>query len=165
MPTPVFGVARALEELRFSHMMLLRLVDATPAEHAAFQAFPADNHLLWLLGHLALEYRWFAAAIDGRPDAITARQHDLFDMGTRALPDASLYPTLGDLRSDLDAAWSRLERAGGALTDEDAGKAPASGVTDLKDRLDALTKCAWHTGWHTGQLAGLRRALGLKGAW
>ncbi len=30
------------------------------------------------------------------------------------------------------------------------------------DPVDALYKLAWHEGWHMGQVATLRRALGLK---
>ncbi|MCC7110384.1 MAG: DinB family protein [Deltaproteobacteria bacterium] len=145
--------------------MLVKLVaDFTP-EQAARQPTATDNHLLWQLGHLALDYRWFASALDGLADGITARQQELFGMGSRPREDAGEYPALDELRRDLEAAWERLLVAARGLRDEDAGKAPANGTKELRDRLDAVTKCAWHNGWHSGQISGLRKAMGLRGIW
>lgn len=166
MDTPLLATARAVRTLEFSHGMLVKLVDAFPEERAAFQPSPTDNHLLWQLGHVALDYRWFAGALDGQPEGTTAEQRELFGTGSKPVPDAGRYPPLAVLRRDLREAWARLRAAAEGLREEDAGRAPLIDVEGmLEDRLDAVEKCAWHTGWHAGQLSGVRRALGLGPVW
>jgi len=155
---------RSLEAAKFAHDMLFKLATEFPEDKAAFQTSPTDNHLLWHLGHLAMDYHWFAAAIDGKPAGVSDEDNKLFGMGSKPLPDANAYPPLAELRRRFDVGWKRFAAAAEALREEDAPK-PVFGESSgfLKDRLDTVDKVAWHDGWHAGQISGLRKALGLKG--
>ncbi|MFG0284355.1 MAG: DinB family protein [Phycisphaerales bacterium JB039] len=162
MAPSLSALARAHRTLVFAHEAIVRLVDDFPPEQAAFQACPTDNHLLWQLGHVALDYRWFAAAIDGAPTGTTEQEAALFGPGSRPAPDAGAYPPLAQLRARLDESWQRLGAAAEGLRDQDAAQPPRADTGGLlTDRLDAVEKAAWHSGWHAGQISGLRRALGL----
>jgi len=148
----------------FAHEVLIKAISDFPADKATFQTSPTDNHLLWHLGHLAMDYKWFASAIDGKPSDVTEAEKKLFGMGSKPLPDASVYPSMAELRKRFDEGWARVASAAAALSDEDASKPPlVESGGFLKDRLDTVDKTAWHDGWHAGQLSGLRKALGLKG--
>jgi hypothetical protein len=158
----VSASARAHRTLCFAHEAITKLVDNFPAEQAAFQPCPTDNHLLWQLGHVAYDYRWFAAAIDGEPTGTTEEEERLFGPASRPMADAGAYPGLGQLRTRLDESWRRMRAGAERLRAEDALLVPLADTGGLlEDRLDAVEKAGWHTGWHAGQIAGLRRALGL----
>lgn len=148
----------------FAHEVLVKAISDFPPDKVTFQTSPTDNHLLWHLGHLAMDYHWFASALDGKPSGVTEDVKKLFGMGSKPLPDAKVYPPLAELRKRFDEAWKRMAAAAESLRDEDAAKPPlVESGGFLKDRLDTVDKTAWHDGWHAGQLSGLRKALGLKG--
>jgi hypothetical protein len=163
MSNTLSATKRSVQAAAYAHAVLEKLVDI-PAEKAAFQTSPTDNHLLWHLGHLALDYHWFAAALDGKPTGTTETDTKLFGMGSKPVPDAKAYPPLAELRARFDAGWKRFVAAAESVREEDALKpALVESGGFLKDRLDTIEKVAWHDGWHAGQVSGLRKALGLKG--
>ncbi len=165
MSTTLSASKRSIEAATFSHDMFVKLINDFPADKSVFQTSATDNHLLWHIGHLATTYAWFASALDGEPVGATDHENALFGMGSKPLPDAKAYPSLIDVRTRFDATWNRFASAAAALTDADAGMPPkVESGGFLKDRLDAVDKAAWHDGWHAGQVSGLRKALGLKGA-
>jgi hypothetical protein len=164
MSTTLSATKRSFQMAKYAHDMIVKMISDFPAEKAAFQTSPTDNHLLWHLGHLAIDYHWFASALDGKPAGTTDEEKKLFGMGSKPVPDAKAYPPLSELRKRFDAGWERMAAAAESLRDEDGAKPTMieSGGF-LKDRLDVVDKSAWHDGWHAGQLSGLRKALGLKG--
>lgn len=157
---------RSFQAAQFAHGTLVELLKDFPESKAAHQPCPSDNHLLWHLGHLAVTYEWFAAALDGKPKGGNEAVDKLFASGSKPVADAKAYPPVKDVRARFDAAWTRLMNAAESLRDEDAAKpALVEGGGFLKDRLDTVDKAAWHDGWHAGQISGLRKALGLKPMW
>lgn len=154
----------AFQIAKYAHDLLEKAVSDFPADKLTFQTSPTDNHILWHLGHLAMDYKWFASAIDGKPGDIAEAESKLFGMGSKPVADPKAYPPIAELRKRFDAAWQRFAAAAESLREEDALKPPQIETGGfLKDRLDTVNKTAWHDGWHTGQISGLRKALGLKG--
>jgi hypothetical protein len=164
MSSTLSPTKHAFRFAKFAHELFLKAIEDFPADKAAFQPSPTDNHVLWQVGHIALDYHWFASALDGKPAGTSEADNKLFGMGSKPLRDAKAYPPLPELKKRLGAAWERMSAAAESLRDEDAKK-PALIDTGglLDDRLDAVVKVAWHDGWHTGQIAGIRKALGMKG--
>jgi hypothetical protein len=164
MSTTLSPAKRSFQMAKYAHEILVRAISDFPADKVAFQTSPTDNHLLWHLGHLAMDYNWFASAIDGKPAGTTDAEKKLFGMGSKPLPDAKAYPPIAELRQRFEAGWLRVAAAAESLRDEDAANPPLieSGGF-LKDCLDTVDKTGWHDGWHAGQICGLRKALGLKG--
>ncbi|MBL9140470.1 MAG: DinB family protein [Phycisphaerae bacterium] len=152
-----------VEFLKFAHGMV---VSATtwPDDKVTAQAAGQPNHCLWTLGHLATTYDWGAGLLDGKPSALPESYNKLFGMGSVPSPDPKAYPSLAEVRSHFDRTFERLAAAATALT-------AAQGAESLKEatqgfastKLDMVHKLAWHDGWHLGQLATLRKFLGLPG--
>jgi uncharacterized damage-inducible protein DinB len=73
-----------------------------------------------------------------------------------------MYPAHAEVRRIHDEQYNRLLRAAQAMSDADGLSTTATDSGGfVKNRLDVLHKCAWHEGWHQGQISSLRRALGL----
>jgi hypothetical protein len=153
----------ALDTMNFAHGMLNKMLDGIPADKAAYQIHATSNHVLWTLGHLAATYAWFVSAVDpGKTPKLPESYLTLFGGGTKPNPVASTYPALAEVRAAYDGAYSALAGVIGAINEKDLWSACATETGGfLSSKIDTAYKCAWHDGWHIGQIADLRRALGL----
>lgn len=155
-------VNQLLESFRFTAKFADAQLEGLPDEHALAQLPGADNHKAWTLGHQAISRAWFASSIGGdmpkMPDSYTA----LFGTASKPTSDPGLYPPLDELRANYRVAFDAVVKAIESLTDADLHK-PAHGDSGgfITSRLDAVVKAVWHEGWHGGQIATLRRGLGL----
>jgi len=133
------------------------------------------NHAAWCMGHLALTMNRFAERFDGKPlpdsDYLTgdgtAGNAERFDtesvcIGSRPVDNPAIYPTLARSQKVFEDAVDRigaaLESMSQAQLDEEQpwGKGTFK-VSDLAARI------IFHNGTHAGQLADLRRAMGMPG--
>lgn len=157
------SVKHAVELMKFAHGMLDTMLATVPADKALHQVHPTSNHVVWTLGHLACTYAWFSTTINGK-SAVTLPEsyNGLFGMGTKPVADAGAYPSVAELRRHYDGAFAAYLKQVEGLSDAEAWGACASDTGGFAgSKLDAAYKCAWHDGWHLGQIADLRRALGL----
>lgn len=151
----------ALSMLRFARKTFHEMLKGWPEDKFTFQTTPADNHPVWCMGHLALTEQWIAGLVGAKVDVPKA-YNEFFGMGTKPVNDARKYPPAAEVRRVFDdsrqaiIAW--LEKAPDA-----ALAVPLSEKTGgfTTDPIDAMFKIAWHEGWHMGQIATLRKALGL----
>ncbi|HYE61585.1 MAG TPA: DinB family protein [Phycisphaerales bacterium] len=141
------------------------------ANHTA-QAPGLPNHVAWQLGHLALVMQTIAKHFDGEPLAEAdfvqgAAVNTPEKFGTETVCFASPAPVAGQV-------WPRFERCVQAY--DAAVERLARCVRESEDaRLDvmipwgptqiplymAAQRMVFHNGMHTGQLADLRRGLGM----
>jgi hypothetical protein len=152
---------RAVAFLRFAHKMLSDFTMGFADEQLTAQAPGAANHVLWTLGHIAHTNDWIATKLDGQPMYVPDTYGKLFDNKSTPVPDPNAYPDISELRGQFDATFDRLVAAANALDDTQAAAPVESGGGFILDKLDGLYKAAWHESWHLGQIADLRRALGL----
>ena len=137
-------------------------IDGVPESASTFQTSPADNHVLWNIGHLATSYAWFTSLIDGRAVEVPAGYMQLFGYQSKPNPDRSVYPPLDEVRRAYSAAFKQLAGAVASQSEAELAMPTASDSGGFaKDRLDAIYKAAWHDGWHGGQISTIRRALAL----
>lgn len=155
---------RALALLGFARAQAEKFVNSLQGEHSCAQPFAGANHALWSLGHLTCTHDWLAGLLDGKPSQLPADYNALFNMGSQPQNDASKYPSWESVQRAYQAAFARLYAAVGAMNDAQLDQ-PCSGETYgfATDKLDALHKGAWHMGWHSGQVADVRRAMGMPG--
>lgn len=154
--------ARAIANLTWVHATTVKMTQDWPAAKETFQTAPTDNHLLWTLGHLAATYDWFRGLLVAGPSELPESYQKLFGYKSVPLADRAAYSSTAELRAAFDKTFASLVAAASALSADDAAKAPLSETGGFcADRLDAIDKAAWHDGWHAGQLAPLRKALGL----
>lgn len=150
----------------FAHKCLMDVLDGYPAEKALFQTSPADNHMLWTLGHLAVTNGWVLSLIDAMPvDALPEPYWKQFGYQSEVSASADDYPPLDEVRD----AYDRMHGLLNAAITESSEEAYMASVEEkshgfAKDFGDAVLRMAWHEGWHAGQLSSLRRAIGLEPA-
>lgn len=130
------------------------------------------NHFLWTLGHVSISMYRLAAKIDGRDlpqsNFIDGPVGDSLRFGTESVsfgsrpkPDASIYPPL---ERGLEIFANAAERAATAFEnaiDADLEKEVVWGKW-MVPAWSLATRIAFHNGTHCGQIADLRRALGMK---
>jgi hypothetical protein len=154
--------AKVAGNLHFADKLLRDVAKGWPADQAAWQATPHDNHLLWTFGHLASANNWFASMIDGQPVGGRKDWEQHFTFQSKPVNDASKYPALHDVQAEYDRSLQRLSRAISSLNPAELANPPASDAMGMgQDKADIAMRAAWHIGWHTGQLSTVRRAMGL----
>jgi len=146
--------------LEFTRKMSNDILGGIPDDKLTHQPSPTDNHVLWVLGHLAATDAWIAGVLSipgvNVPESVTKA----FSGGAK--PSATGNPPSADVRKAFNDSRGAVIRWLGA--------APDSALTvDLKEKtggfasdpIDAMLKMSWHEGWHMGQVANVRKALGL----
>jgi len=134
------------------------------------------NHLAWQLGHLAFTIHRVAAMLDAQPlptkDFITAdgfggsREKGYFDteaivFGSRPEERHDRFPKLERCTEIFSSACDRLSAAAAAVPDARLDEVVPWGQAQFP--LWALiARMVFHNGFHTGQIADMRRALSFK---
>lgn len=153
---------RALALFDFATGVTAKYASPFTQANATAQPTPTSNHALWNLGHLAISNLWMASLIDGKPTGISDDQERLFGMQSAPTPDASAYPPFEDVKALYIRSGERMRAALRALGPADLlASCEGEPQTFCTDKLDAVFKAAWHEAWHLGQIAELRKALGL----
>lgn len=131
------------------------------------QAPGLPNHAAWTLGHLALSFNAVANDLDGRgaPGAGFSREEPGFDPAGVAFDsvpdgDATRYPDFARCLEIFDAACDRLGAAVRGASDAELQRIVKFGPFDVT-KMWTITFMIFHAGFHTGQLADLRRGLGM----
>lgn len=154
---------RCLDLLRFARDTMNKFIGGVPESQATAQPGGLPNHVLWTYGHLASTAAWAASLIKGSAIDIPENYEKLFGMESKPIDDASQYPPLAEVKGHFDRTMADLMQAAKGLNDAQLA-APVEASGFAKDKADLLVKVAWHEGWHLGQIADLRRALGLPRA-
>lgn len=151
--------------LRFARKVSNDVLKDFPESKYAHQRTPADNHPFWAMGHMVLTDAWMAGVM-GIPGVAAPEGWDkLFGQGSKPVSDPKRYPAPAEMRQHFEnsraAILNWLESA-----PESALATPLKEKTGgfAEDPLDAMAKIAWHEGWHFGQVATLRKDLGLPPA-
>lgn len=152
----------AVSLLAFTRSVSNMLLADFPAEKATYQPSPTDNHVIWTIGHIAATDRWVANVLNIPGVDVPETYNSLFGGGSVPVGDAKAYPPLAEMRRVYEASRSAV------LNWYQSAPAEALKV-DLSDKsrgftsdpIDCLFKLAWHEGWHFGQVASVRKALGL----
>lgn len=151
--TDVLAFARSLSDSLFKDF---------PEGNWTHQPSPTDNHALWVLGHLAITDAWYCGVVGASGATMPDGYDAMFGMGSKPVSDSSKYPKPAEVRKLFEtnraalAAW--LQSASAAALDQPL-KEKTGGF--MADAVDGAFKLAWHEGWHAGQLASVRKALGL----
>ena len=121
---------------------------------------PQSNPMLWIFGHMA-DTRARLLTILG--DDFKPEWGDVFGRGA-ALQDTSGYPTrekINDVSREVNA---RLFAKLGAMTAADVSRPATRAFTNAVQTVgDQVAFLAMHDTYHVGQLAYVRKALGLPG--
>lgn len=153
----------ALETMNFAHGLLNKMIDSVPADKGCFQPHPSSNHIVWTMGHLASTYAWLCTLLDKDSKvAVPDAYNGLFGQASRPVAEATKYPPPGEVRGVFDRTFKAFVAAVEGLAEKDLWAKPDVETNGFAtSKIDGAYKCAWHDGWHLGQVADIRRALGL----
>ncbi len=147
--------------LRFTRTISDMILKDWPQDKYTFQNTPNDNHVLWVLGHIACTDVWIGSQV-GADIKVPESFSKLFGGGAKPTPSAKDYPAFAEIRSTFDQNRAKLLAWFASATEPQLSvslKEKSGGFAN--DPIDAILKSAWHEGWHFGQLATLRQSLGL----
>lgn len=135
------------------------------------------NHVAWNLGHLALTMHRVAEKIDGKPvptkdfikgDGFSgSRDKGIFDTeavgyGSKPEDRHDRYPSLVRCTEIFNAACDRLAEAARNCPDAKLDEQHPWGTGMTLPLWALVARMCFHNGFHTGQIADLRRALAFK---
>lgn len=144
------------DRLRASRREVLRQVENFDARDFIHRPFPGANHAAWTLAHLV--------SMDARGAALLGVPADPFD-GWHAVSDAGCQDdglSSIQLLRDIQESHALLLRAVASLTLEDLLRPPPAAMGGVfPDLASVVVGHLWHDGYHAGQLASIRRSLGL----
>jgi hypothetical protein len=151
-----------LHVLKFVRETSNAFFSGIPDDKWTWQASPTDNHPLWVMGHLAGTDAWFAGVMSIPGITFPNEWQPLFGMGSKPAADRSIYPSVAQVRERYDTNRQLLiEWFEGASEQTLANSLSEKTQGFALDPVDFLLKGAWHEGWHMGQVATARKALGL----
>jgi hypothetical protein len=149
--------------LQFSHKMFDDRANLIPDHRACEQAGPAQNHRLWIYGHLALTDEWIANLFDGKPRSTPESWDALFGGKSKPVSDQSVYPPFAEVKTAFVRARARLMDAIRKLDDVRLHETiPQDTGGFVSTYADAAIKSGWHEAWHLGHITDLNRGLGLS---
>lgn len=152
----------AVSLLKFTRKISTDLLKGIPDDKYAMQRSPADNHPAWVLAHLAMTDGWIAGLLNVPGVKIPDGWDKLCGQGSKPTGDLKKYPAPAELRKVFDstraALLNFLESCPDSALQGDLKEKTGGFATDP---IDALFKISWHEGWHFGQVATLRKDLGL----
>ena len=151
----------ALSAWESMHGFVVGILDAIPEEHWFAQAGDGTNHTMWITGHLAFAYGVFIEGMGGK-SGLGDCCAGLFGMGTEPLTDPSAYPPVAEVRAEFDRTAELFKTTCKGLSGDDLA---AEFVEVFREscptRAHAPLIASFHDGLHGGQLATIRKSLGM----
>lgn len=150
----------AIALLEFTRKISNDILAGIPDDKLTHQPSPTDNHPLWVMGHLAGSDVWIANTLN--IPGVDVPESVIKAYGSGSKPSASGNPPAAVVRKAFDDSRAKVLAWFKAAPD-------SALAVDLKEKtggfatdpIDAMFKLSWHEGWHLGQVANVRKSLGL----
>lgn len=141
---------------------LRALLVGIPTNELTRQPAGLKNHPLWLIGHLIVSSSQ-SDLIKNKADFCPAGWEALFAQGTEALDDPNKYPALDILLKTLESSRKKFWEAFSKASEEELQTKPSD--PSLAEFFDNIGVCEvqhmlGHDGYHIGQIASWRGAMG-----
>jgi hypothetical protein len=156
-----------LEQLTFGHGSLHFLLRTLKDPKTDLTWLPATQasplHLGWVISHLTAYYRYVSMNLGDPGPTLPAWYRTLHPSMFDDLPHVQDTPAPNRisreaLLRDHRRAWTHLLAVARATSPAQLKKPPAGSMHQYAPtKLACLHRCAWHEGWHTAQLAAIRR--------
>lgn len=131
----------------------------------ATQSPAGGNHAIWTLGHITLLEAALPTVLSGGTNPL-AKWEPLFSAGTKPSLDAAAYPSFDELlaayREHRAILMKQLDDVGEAGMDRVPAQIPTGFEPLMATFGQTFQLMAMHQMLHAGELADVRRSLGLK---
>lgn len=153
-----------IHALQTARRMTTGLLEGLAERHGLHQPVAGGQHALWIVGHLALADDWGLVSLGS---ARRLASMDRFFAGSAPIAaDASAYPPVEEAMRCLESAHEGLITRLGEIDEADLDRMTSGPIAAFApDLATLLMSHVWHEGFHTGQLALIRRSLGLAVRW
>lgn len=158
--TDAFG-AHLVGQLELPYRMLSALA-ADFTDEEARRRVGDLKPLVWYLGHVAVTKDYFLELHAGQPSQLSEEHKARFGRGSDGSADFADGPSKDELLATLKAAQERIKTFVGGLKAEDLDREHEGEVFHpiLQKLGSALNLVSVHDGYHAGQIAMIRRAMG-----
>jgi len=145
--------------LQSNHDTIKKLIDDISEEESMCHDYKSCNHIRWQTGHL-IDSAQLVLKLLGNNAGISDEWGKLFGYGSKIYENASIYPSMNELRDKLYDLYGRiisdLENLPEEALDNVVELAPEWKVS-IWDGIPAFCR---HEYYHAGQITVMRRALG-----
>lgn len=153
-----------LHAIETARRMTLGLLEGLAPPDWLHQPVPGGQHVLWIVGHLAIADDCGLVSL-GKQRRLTHLDVP-FDSKKPIMPDSAGYPSIEETKRAFDSAHEAFIARLQQIEDADLDRATSGPIARFAPNLDTLlTSHVWHEGFHAGQLALIRRSLGLPVRW
>jgi hypothetical protein len=150
----------AVALLEFTRKISNDILNGITDDKLTLQPSPTDNHALWVMGHLAATDAWIASTLNIPGVNVSEAVTKAYSSGAK--PSAKGNPPVVEVRKAFNesrgAVMGWLREASDSALAVDLKEKTGGFATDP---IDAMLKISWHEGWHMGQVANVRKAIGL----
>lgn len=155
-----FG-AHLVTQLKFPYRMLVALCEDFSDEEAR-QSVGGNKALVWYLGHVTIAVDYLLMLYTGAESAISKENRKRFGRGSDGMADFSDAPSKDEMVALFEDVHKRLMGFLETLAPEDMQReAAGETVIPMFAKLGtAISLVVAHDGYHAGQIAVLRRAMG-----
>ncbi len=153
-----------LGQFQFGQMLFDKFTgDLSDADYFRLP-MPGTNHVAWVMGHIACTEDWASGLVTGNKQRIPATTHELFNGSSKAVADASLYPSRKDLDELFKGARANTVEVLAAFDETRWDEpSPEGAPKDMIPTLGSLWNLLGvHQFWHIGHITVCRVALGKK---
>jgi uncharacterized damage-inducible protein DinB len=155
------SVTQGVTAMNWVRQMLTDMLATIPDDKLTHQPFPGANHALWIMGHVTVSDDYFLAAF-----ANAGREHEdwekTFGHGSTPSADAGDYPPADEVRSAMGRRRAALVAWIESMDAETlAEKMPDDWQTFSRTKGELPAGIGAHEGMHVGQLADVRKSLGM----
>ena len=148
--------------LKFARSATLGLVEDIPKDKYCHPLTQGGNHVLWVLGHLAVVDDEFLHTLGARDKKCPESWGKMFGTKSRPSARAGDYPAVDAVTAALAARREELTAHFRSMSDAELNAPVPDSVGRFGSTVASLmSSLAWHEGLHAGQITMIRRALGL----
>ena len=157
----------AIKSIEFARNYTNSLLDDLTAEDWFQQPPGGVTHIAWQVGHIAMaQYALTMIRLRGKEPEdqsfITNDFFKTFKKGTTPNPDATVYPSVEEIRSVFDAVYDKAMSELPNYTDEELDVKLPEPHAVFDTKLGSIYFCSYHEMLHAGQIGLVRRLIGKK---
>jgi hypothetical protein len=164
------NIANASDQIRTTRQFVLTVLEGI--DDNLWFRMPSEGvtHIAWQVGHLAVaHYRLGIVRLrEARPEDAAWFPADfikLFGQGTMPVADPTAYPPVEEIRNVFHAVHEYVLSELPNYTDEQLEEPSLIPHPLYKKKIDSLWWCSRHEAMHAGQIALLKRLMGLPDRW
>lgn len=163
MSNPAFATGK--ETLSLARGLTTKLIEGLTEAQFVHRPDGTCNHMLWNLGHIAWTDAYFTKSVGGRSTGWPETWDALFGMGSTCQSSAKEYPSVAEVKGQLNRQREELFKWFGSLSAAELAKPLPQELQVFGSTVGQLMQSlAWHEGMHAGQMTACRRGQGLGAA-